>query len=140
MENTVTESRYLFVYGTLRSAAGSEWSRFLASASRFAGPGRTRGALFQLDGHPGMIVHAHHDGWVIGEVRLLNEPSSTLAALDTYEGCGPGDCPPHKFERQVVDILMDDGQTIRAWVYVYCLDTAGKARILSGDYLQPNMA
>jgi len=33
---------------------------------------------------------------------------------------------------------MDDGQTIGAWVYVYCLDTAGRARILSGDYLQPN--
>src|ERR1700681_2342398 len=100
MENTVSESRYLFVYGTLRSAAGTEWSRFLASASRFAGPGRTRGALFQLDGHPGMIVRAYHDAWVSGEVCFLNEASSTLAALDAYEGCGPGDPPPHKFERQ----------------------------------------
>jgi gamma-glutamylcyclotransferase (GGCT)/AIG2-like uncharacterized protein YtfP len=78
------------------------------------------------------------DAWVIGEVCLLNEPLSTLAVLDAYEGCGPGDPPPHQFERQVVDVLMDDGQTIGAWVYVYCLDTAGRARILSGDYLQPN--
>ena len=134
------ESRYLFVYGTLRSAAGTEWSRVLASASRFAGPGRTPGALFQLDGHPGMVVLAHHDARVSGEVYLLNEASSMLAVLDAYEGCGPGDPPPHKFERQVVDVLMDDGQTIQAWVYVYCLDTAGRARILSGDYLQPNLS
>jgi gamma-glutamylcyclotransferase (GGCT)/AIG2-like uncharacterized protein YtfP len=140
MRSAAIESQYLFVYGTLRSAAGTEWSRSLASASRFAGPGRTRGALFQLDGHPGMVVHAHQSGWVSGEVCLLNEPLSTLAVLDEYEGCGPGDLPPHKFERQVVDVLMDDGQTIRAWVYVYCWDTAGRSRILSGDYLQPKLS
>jgi gamma-glutamylcyclotransferase (GGCT)/AIG2-like uncharacterized protein YtfP len=134
------ESPYLFVYGTLRSAAATEWSRFLTSASRFVGPGRTPGALFQLDGHPGMKVHEHHDGWVSGEVCLLNEPLSTLAALDAYEGCGPGHPPPHKFERQVVDVVMDDGQTIGAWAYVYCLDAAGKARILSGDYLEPKLS
>jgi gamma-glutamylcyclotransferase (GGCT)/AIG2-like uncharacterized protein YtfP len=134
------ESCYLFVYGSLRSAAGTEWSRFLTSASRLAGPGRTRGALFQLDGHPGMKVHEHQSGWVIGEVCLLNEPLSTLALLDAYEGCGPGDPPPHKFERLVVDVLMDDGQTIRAWAYVYCPDAAGRPRILSGDYLQPKLS
>jgi gamma-glutamylcyclotransferase (GGCT)/AIG2-like uncharacterized protein YtfP len=134
------EPRYLFVYGSLRSAADTEWSRFLTSASRLAGPGRTRGALFQLDGHPGMTVGAHLDGWVIGEVCLLNEPLPTLAVLDAYEGCGPGDRPPRKFERQVVDVLMDDGQTIRAWVYVYGWDPAGRARIISGDYLQPKLS
>jgi gamma-glutamylcyclotransferase (GGCT)/AIG2-like uncharacterized protein YtfP len=140
MGSTAIESRYLFVYGTLRSAAGTEWSRSLASASRLTGPGRTRGALFQLDGHPGMIAGEHHDGWVRGEVCLLNEPSSALAVFDAYEGCGPGDPPPHKFERQEVDVLMNDGKSIRAWAYVYCLDTAGKARILSGDYFQPKVS
>jgi gamma-glutamylcyclotransferase (GGCT)/AIG2-like uncharacterized protein YtfP len=140
MESTVTESRYLFVYGSLRRAAGTEWSRFLTSASRFAGPGRTRGALFQLDGHPGMVAGEHQRGWVNGEVCLLNESSSALAVLDAYEGCGPGDRQPHSFERQVVDVIMDDGKTIRAWAYVYCLDTAGRARILSGDYLLPKQS
>jgi gamma-glutamylcyclotransferase (GGCT)/AIG2-like uncharacterized protein YtfP len=130
------ESPNLFVYGTLRSAADTKWSRFLASISRFAGPGRTRGLLFQLGGYPGMVVSAHDDAWVIGEVYSLNEPSSAWPVLDAYEGCGPADPPPHQFERQIVDVLLDNGQTISAWVYVYCLATGDKVRIRTGDYLR----
>ena len=83
-----------------------------------------------------MVVSTHDDAWVIGEVYSLNEPSSVLPVLDAYEGCGPADPPPHQFERHVVDVLLDNGQTIRAWVYVYCGDTGHKTRIISGDFLQ----
>jgi gamma-glutamylcyclotransferase (GGCT)/AIG2-like uncharacterized protein YtfP len=132
----MTESVYLFVYGTLRSAAGTEWSRSLAAASRFVGSGRTHGALFQLDGYPGMTVCRGEDAWVRGEVCLLNDPSSMLPSLDTYEGCGPGNPLPHEFERQVVTVILDNGSSVEASAYVYTLETKGKARIASGDYLQ----
>jgi gamma-glutamylcyclotransferase (GGCT)/AIG2-like uncharacterized protein YtfP len=136
----------LFVYGTLRSGADTKWSRFLVSVSRFAGSGRTRGLLFQLGGYPGMVVDsqpgepvvsAHGDAWVVGEVYSLHEPSSAWPVLDAYEGCGPADPRPCAFERQAVDVLLDNGQTIRAWAYVYCLPTAGKVRIVSGDFIAP---
>jgi gamma-glutamylcyclotransferase (GGCT)/AIG2-like uncharacterized protein YtfP len=128
---------YLFVYGTLRRDAATEWSRFLGSASRFVGMGRTRGALFQLNGYPGMATNTHDDDWVLGEVCLLNKPPSLLATLDGYEGCGPADPLPHEYERRVVEVLLETGETIRAWAYLYSLDTAGKVRIRSGDYLRP---
>jgi gamma-glutamylcyclotransferase (GGCT)/AIG2-like uncharacterized protein YtfP len=128
----------LFVYGTLRTAADTKWSRFLASISHFDGPGRTPGLLFQLGGYPGMVAGSHHsDAWVIGEVHSLHQPSSAWPVLDAYEGCGPADPRPYTFERQVVDVLLGNGQTIRAWAYVYCLATEDKVRIVSGDYLQP---
>jgi gamma-glutamylcyclotransferase (GGCT)/AIG2-like uncharacterized protein YtfP len=132
----MSELQYLFVYGTLRSAAGTEWSRFLTAASRFVGAGRTHGALFDLGGYPGMTACRDEDAWVRGEVCLLNDPSSTLGPLDTYEGCGPGNPLPHEFERQVVTVMLDNGPSVEAWAYVYTLDTKGKARIASGDYLQ----
>ncbi len=44
------ELPYLFVYGSLRRAACSQWAKFLADASLFVGSGHTQGALFQLDG------------------------------------------------------------------------------------------
>jgi|HubBroStandDraft_1064217.scaffolds.fasta_scaffold08326_3 gamma-glutamylcyclotransferase (GGCT)/AIG2-like uncharacterized protein YtfP len=132
------ESRYLFVYGTLRAAAGTEWSKFLASASRFAGAGRAHGALFQLDGYPGMTACTDGDAWVCGEVYLLNDPSLSWPTLDAYEGCGPVDRLPHEFERQVVTVVLNDGQAIEAWAYIYTLQTQGRARIASGDYLQAN--
>ena len=83
-----------------------------------------------------MVVGSQEDQWIAGEVYSLNEPSSALPMLDAYEGCGPADPPPHAFERHIVDVLMDNGQTIRAWAYLYCLDTGDQSRIISGDYLQ----
>ena len=91
MDSTMPESPHLFVYGTLRGAAGTEWSRFLTAKSRFVGSGRAHGALFHLDGYPGMTVCPDDDAWVSGEVYLLNDPSSALPFLGAYEGCGPSD-------------------------------------------------
>ena len=82
------------------------------------------------------VVSPPDDPWVTGEVYSLNDPASVWTVLDAYEGCGPADPPPHAFERQVVDVLLESGETIRAWAYVYCLATADKVRIVSGDYLQ----
>jgi len=140
MGSTIPESPYLFVYGTLRGAAGTEWSRFLTTKSRFVDLGRTHGVLFHLDGYPGMKIRADRDAWVRGEVYFLNDPSSAFPLLDTYEGCGPGDPLPHEFERQVVTVLLDSGLAIEALAYVYSLETQGKARIRSGDYLEPSSA
>jgi gamma-glutamylcyclotransferase (GGCT)/AIG2-like uncharacterized protein YtfP len=127
---------YLFVYGTLRAAAGTEWSRFLTAVSSFVGSGRTHGALFHLDGYPGMTVSTGEDAWVTGEVCLLDDPPSALHFLDAYEGCGPSDPLPHEFARQVVTVFLGSGQAVEAWAYIYALETQGKARIISGDYLQ----
>ena len=137
MLSNVIEPPYLFVYGTLRRSTGTEWSRSLNAMSRFVASGRSRGALFHLGGYPGMTVGQGDDLWVSGEVYLLNDPSSALRVLDAYEGCSPTAPPPHEFERRVVNVLLDDGQLVRAWAYVYSLETAGKARIPSGDFLQP---
>lgn len=100
---------HLFVYGTLRSDADTEWSRYLAAASRLVGAGRVRGALFQRDGYPGMKIRAEGDEWVRGEVHLLLDPSTTLPALDAYEGS--------EFDRQVVTVLLDSGECVQAWAY-----------------------
>jgi gamma-glutamylcyclotransferase (GGCT)/AIG2-like uncharacterized protein YtfP len=119
---------HLFVYGTLRAATGTKWSKFLIAASHFVGPGRTRGNLVRLDGYPGMKVLTEGEAWVTGEVYLLNTPSSTLPALDAYEGS--------EFERQIVPVVLD-GRNLEAWAYIYCPETATKPRIASGDYLKP---
>ena len=135
------EKTYLFVYGTLRAAAGTEWSKYLAACSDFVGAGRTHGALFHLGEYPGMTAFTgDEDAWVRGDVYILNDPLSSLAALDLYEGCGPGHSLPHEFERHVVTVLLDSGQTVEAWAYIYTLDTQGKIRITSGDYLQARTA
>lgn len=136
MGSAAPELPYLFVYGTLRAAAGTEWSRWLTAASRFVGSGRTHGLLFDLGGYPGMTVSTNGDAWVNGEAYLLSDPSLSLPFLDAYEKCGPADPPPHEYERQVVTVLLDGSREVEAWAYIYSLDAGGKTRIASGDYLQ----
>jgi gamma-glutamylcyclotransferase (GGCT)/AIG2-like uncharacterized protein YtfP len=131
------DSPYLFVYGTLRGAANTEWSRFLIAASGLVGSGRTHGALFHLGGYPGMTVSTDDNAWVRGELYLLNDPSSAWPRLDAYEGCSPDDPLPHEFERRIVTVQLDSGRAVMALAYIYSLSTDGKARIASGDYLQP---
>ena len=126
---------YLFVYGTLRRAAHTRWSRFLAEKSSFEGLGRTRGELFHLDGYPGMVAARDDDSWVRGEVCLLEGPA-VLATLDAYEGCAPGDEKPYEFEREPVNVAMEDGRTLQAWAYFYRWGTEGRARIPSGDFFR----
>jgi len=140
MGSATPDMRYLFVYGTLRAAAGTEWSRFLTAASSYVGMGRTHGALFHLNGYPAMTACKDDDAWVTGEVCLLHDPPSALALLDAYEGCGPGDPLPHEYDRQVVSVLLDNGRYVEAWAYIYSLETLGKSRITSGDYLRQGPA
>lgn len=130
------ESPYLFVYGTLRRSTGTEWSKYLRAASGFVGIGRTQGMLFQLDGYPGMTASTAAGAWVTGEVYLLHDSSSMLRSLGAYEGCDADDPLPHEFERHVVTVLLESGQAVEAWAYINILETEGKPRVTSGDYIQ----
>ena len=123
----------LFVYGTLRAGAGSEWSRYLARQSVLVGFGQTPGLLFQIGSYPGMKISEDGQSAVRGEVYRVCG-LSVLEALDRYEGCGPADPPPREFERRTISVQLDDGRTVEAWAYVYCLETEGRPRIDSGDY------
>jgi gamma-glutamylcyclotransferase (GGCT)/AIG2-like uncharacterized protein YtfP len=137
MGRATSETSYLFVYGTLRAAAATEWSRLLAAKSRLVGAGRTRGALFDLGGYPGMTAGSDEDAWVNGDVCLLHDPASDWVLLDAYEGCGPDDRLPHEFERQVVRVVLEDGRVVDAWAYFYCPNTQGRCRIAGGEWTLP---
>jgi len=123
-------SDLLFVYGTLRSdVAGSRFALMAADATR-VGRARVRGRLFDLGHYPGLVAAPDGDAWVGGEVHRLREPEATLARLDEYEGCAAGTPGPHEFERSVEEIVLDAGDTVRAWVYHYRGPTAGYPEVL----------
>lgn len=125
----MTATPHLFVYGTLRSDSGSEWSAFLGHHATLIGRGRARGILFRVGQYPGMRLSLRPDDWVVGEVYRLNDPSSTWPRIDDYEGS--------EFDRQILQVSLDGGRRIHAWAYLYKGDASGKPRILSGDFLEP---
>jgi gamma-glutamylcyclotransferase (GGCT)/AIG2-like uncharacterized protein YtfP len=121
----------LFVYGTLRRAAGHAKHRLLANVADHVAPARVRGWLVVVDWYPGLVPG---DGWVHGELWRLRGASSWLP-LDRYEGCGPSDPPPHEYRREMVEAVAD-ATAYQAWVYTLSAPREHLPRIASGDWLQ----
>ncbi len=100
----------LFVYGTLRSAAGE--ARRLPGARR---PARARGRLLDLGDYPGLVTGK---GWVAGEVlrlRSRDHARQVFAELDPYEDFGGWNALPRSlYHRGIVRL---EGGGI-AWTYV----------------------
>jgi len=117
----------LFVYGTLRSVFQNEFARLLAEEETLLGRGRIHGTLYDMGRYPGVVLSSAPQEWVVGEVYRLHDPDRTLAILDRYEGA--------EFARVAAAILLEAGDQLPAWVYVYIRPVAGERRILSGDYL-----
>jgi gamma-glutamylcyclotransferase (GGCT)/AIG2-like uncharacterized protein YtfP len=118
---------HLFVYGTLRSALPNEFARLLAEHEILLGPARIQGRLYHLGRFPGLVLSDAAGEWVIGELYRFRDGSSTLAALDRYEG--------PDFTREAAAALLETGERLPAWVYVYNRPVPEQSRILSGDYL-----
>ena len=112
---------YLFVYGSLKSTSGTEWSRKLAANASLVGNGRVNGTLFPAVEYPGMVPAQRDDDWVVGELHQLADPVAFWPLLDEYEG--------DDFERRETSVRMDDGREINAWAYYYVGDISGKSPV-----------
>lgn len=101
---------HIFVYGTLKTSMGA--ARF---PTEYVCEASINGfTIHDLGWFPG-IRHSGKDSDVVhGELHAL--PSKTpdlLDRLDKYEGEG------HLYLREVVDVELDPGVYVKAWVYVY---------------------
>ena len=125
---------YLFVYGTLRSDSGHPMNEVLQGYGGRVGPGKVRGALYDLGQYPGAVETPETAAFVHGEVYLLRDPGRDLKTLDRYEGLDGKSPESDEFRRSRTVVELDDGTTVAAWIYLYNRPTEGLARIPSGDY------
>jgi gamma-glutamylcyclotransferase (GGCT)/AIG2-like uncharacterized protein YtfP len=125
----------MFVYGTLRKDARGQVLSPLCRDWVFKGYGSVPGVLYDFGAYPGAVPTENGERRVKGELYLLPEPELMLPPIDRYEGCSDEDAPPHEFERELVDVTMEDGSVARAWIYWYRPEPKGR-ELESGDYLQ----
>jgi len=125
----------VFVYGTLRRAAGHAAHRFLAEHAEFVGNGFVQGRLHDAGEYPALRLDSGI-GRVAGEVFHLFVPPAALARLDAFEGYNAENPSAGEFRRESADIVLNDGRTVRAWVYQYQKSVFGLPMIPSGDYAQ----
>ncbi len=118
-----TPPRFLFVYGTLMSAAtgamGLSERKRLSREARSLGPAMLRGRLYDLGQYPGVITSEFNRDVVHGEVFEMFRPSITLQWLDHYEGVRREGGEHDDYRREIVDVTMTNSEVLRVSVYIY---------------------
>ena len=122
------DPRYLFVYGTLRSAFRNPYAQYLRDHAKLVGQACVRGCLYNLGRYPGLRPPRTPDDWVTGELYRLAEATTVLPLLDRYEG----PC----FRRVVRVVWRKGGPRMEVWVYEYLRPVAEMRRVVSGDFLK----
>ena len=90
----------------------------------FLGRARAKGfVLYDLGPCPAMVPGA---GVVYGEVYEVSEEA--LQAIDWVEGV------PILYRREPIEVVFEDGFSLKAWAYVYNGDVKDFPRIESGEW------
>jgi gamma-glutamylcyclotransferase (GGCT)/AIG2-like uncharacterized protein YtfP len=123
----------VFFYGTLMSGFRREGRTGVDDQLRSVGRGSIAAALFDLGLYPAAIPAS--DSRVTGEVHRMLDVSHVLAVLDEIEGYSASNPFTSLYTREHIEVTLDDGTVVNAWVYLYNAPLAGAPQILSGDYL-----
>jgi gamma-glutamylcyclotransferase (GGCT)/AIG2-like uncharacterized protein YtfP len=127
------ERTSLFIYGSLMR--GFDLHHYMTGAT-FIGEGRVRGKLVSLGRYPGLVAGSQY---VRGELYELDDPAQ-LEALDDLEEYYPERAEDSEYVRAEREVLLDDGRTRRAWMYIYNRDATGYPAIASGDWRRRDSA
>ncbi len=112
---------YLFVYGTLKRGGSRHW---ILEGFPFLGRAKAKGfVLYDLGPYPAMVPE---DGLVYGEVYEVSE--EVLQALDWVEGV------PFLYRRELIEVIFEDGLSLKAWAYIYNGNVKGFPRIEDGEW------
>ncbi|WP_417358702.1 gamma-glutamylcyclotransferase family protein [Gallaecimonas pentaromativorans] len=118
----------VFVYGTLRRQSPHPLARRLADEGRYLGEARCQGQLYRVAHYPGWVPGP---GWVTGELYRLSP--ALLAALDSYEECGPGFSEPWEYRRERHQVWLGKEAHL-AFIYRYNRPTGSLTLLGSGDF------
>ncbi len=124
---------HLFVYGTLRRDFDGQRHPFLSKGCDDLGKAYFSGKLYDLGSFPGVVPSNNPNDRVKGEVYRLHQPEGILARLDEYEGAVGAD---PLYRRELVDVILENGKAIKAWIYIFNRDVRDFQRIESGDYVE----
>ncbi|KAF0137125.1 MAG: AIG2 family protein [Rhodospirillaceae bacterium] len=126
---TGSDTRHVFVYGTLRRGEVNDITR-LQPAPRYLGIASIPGEMYHLGDYPGVVLGG--SGRVQGEVfAIVAELEHQLDAIETIE---PAHCS--EYVRRQVELRVGD-RTLQCLVYEvrpHCV--RGRPRIVDGDWVR----
>jgi len=133
-------SEYLFLYGTLlpKDAAGEVAHivrLFNPIASAFV-PGR----LYDFGDYPGAILDPSSHDTIYGELVALPPNKTLIDKLDEYEEFDPSKPEESLFVRRKTTVMLANGESLEAWIYVYNKDPGDAPIVRGGNYSSSKVA
>lgn len=114
-------------YGTLRK---KEHNHRLLEDSEFVGDGTVNGfKMYHLGGFPAL---QHDEGVAIVEVYRVDK--DTMISLDRLEGYRGDD--NNFYDREITEVVLNSGETVRAWIYFIDRGMQHRGVIESGDWVK----
>ena len=118
----------IFVYGTLMRGLSRH---HYMSDGHYEGEASAKGRLISLGEYPALLDGA---GTVRGEVYSFDDLPAALDVLDDVENFDPANPESGEYVREARRVVRDDGEEIRAWLYVYNRPRENAPIIQSGDW------
>ena len=129
--------KHLFVYGSLRAESPHTLAVKLRSQGRLLGRGSAPGILYDLGRYPAALFGADHKGRVIGEIFELPRDGRLLRELDYFEGTEEPASPLSRIE---IEVLFDDGSSLRLETYSLGAPPPIRRVIASGDWIAHSLS
>lgn len=107
-------SKYLFVYGTLRSEFENPMAQFLQQNATYICDGNIKGRLYDVGTYPALIHDDNTDKRVEGQILEMNDMDQILDVLDPYEGVDD-----ELYVRQIIPIQLENQSFLSCWVYLF---------------------
>lgn len=125
---------HLFVYGTLKRNFNHPMHALLVQYSDYAGPATLCGRMYRVAHYPGVVRSDDPAQVVQGELYRVHDAQALFEALDDYEECSPKHPLPHEYDRALCPVLLPDGSSLSAWVYLYVREVSALPLIASGCF------
>ena len=123
----MSEAFRLFVYGQLRRGQIGHERLGLERRTKWLGPARLHGRLYDFGDYPGLILGG--SDIVYGELLSFDDPA-LWAVLDEYEDCDLERPALSEYRRVEIDLL--DGA--RVWTYEYNRPIGSASVVAGGDW------
>lgn len=127
----------IFVYGSLRSGFPSDAYQYISKYFTLIGEAKVKGKLYDLGEYPAALP-TNDDCFIVGElynITNVDEFNRAMEQLDDYEGLHVEFGEKPLYRRKLANVFLND-TSVKAWVYWYNNDIAGKPLIVSGDVLE----
>lgn len=119
----------LFAYGTLIPGCEPPHMNSICSRLMVIGEATLRGVLYDLGAFPAVV-----EGGGVARGVVLRVPSDAWTAMDAYEGCPGTGGDLGLFRRIMTRAMLEGGEEIDCWLYVYAPDVRGRRVVESGDW------